>query len=306
MAELGQFLQEKREEKGWGLDEVQTRTKIQKRYLLAIEEGRYDDLPGTFYARAFIKSYAEALELEPEEVFADFEHDLPKPRKESVELPSRTAERSKTKRSSQEGEKKNSVLPSILVVFFLVSIVAVIWFSNIDGGDGNLASNEEEENGDLDIVNETSDEEEETQETNGNDENENDGGDNEENEENGNNGESENGQLTFEETTEGYNSIYTLDSDTVEITLEFDEEADSYVDFREEPDDDTSIVETAESPSEASEQDYDFSEHDSITINAGYTPALTIYVNGEELEYEIDPSERDFQRITIEKEDEPL
>ncbi|QDI90186.1 helix-turn-helix domain-containing protein [Salicibibacter halophilus] len=296
MAELGQFLQEKREEKGWGLDEVQTRTKIQKRYLLAIEEGRYDDLPGAFYARAFIKSYAEALELEPEEVFSEFEHDLPKPRKESVDLPTRT-ERSKTKRSSQEGTKKNSVLPSVLVVCFLVAIVAVIWVSNIDGGGGDLAS-DEEENGNVDIVNETADEEETTQETNGNEENGND------NEGSGNNGESENGQLSFEEITDGYNSIYTIDSDTLEITLDFDEEADSYVDFREEPNDDDSIVETAAAPSDESEQDFDFSEHDSITVNAGYTPALTIYVNGEALEYELDPSERDFQRITIEKENE--
>ncbi|QQK76318.1 helix-turn-helix domain-containing protein [Salicibibacter cibarius] len=293
MAELGQFLKEKREEKGWGLDEVQTRTKIQKRYLLSIEEGRYDDLPGAFYARAFIKSYAEALELEPEEVFAEFEHDLPKPRKESVDLPTRT-EHSKTKRSSQEGKKKNTVLPSVLVVFFLVAIVAVIWLSNIDGG-GDIASDEEEENGEVDIVDETAEEE-----TNGNEENE-DNEENEENGENGNNGESENGQLSFGEV-DGFNSIYTIDSDSLEITLEFDEETDSYVDFREDPTDDGSIVETAAAPSEATEQDFDFSEHDAITINAGYTPALTIYVNGEELEYELDPGERDFQRITIEKE----
>ncbi|QQK80188.1 helix-turn-helix domain-containing protein [Salicibibacter cibi] len=297
MSELGQFLKEKREEKGWGLDEVQTRTKIQKRYLLAIEEGRYDDVPGAFYARAFIKSYAEALELEPEEVFAEFEHDLPKPRKESVDLPSRT-EHSRTKRSSQEGKKKNSVLPSVLVVFFLVAIVAVIWLFNIDGGSGDIASDEEEENGD-DIVNETEGEEE-TQETNGSEEN-GDGDDNEENEENGNEEETANGQLSFEEV-DGFNSIYTIDSDSLEITLEFDEETDSYVDFREEATDDGSIVETADAPSEATEQDFDLSEHDSITINAGYTPALTIYVNGEELEYELEPDERDFQRITIEKE----
>jgi cytoskeletal protein RodZ len=56
LTELGKLLKEKREEKGMSLEELQTATKIQKRYLAAIEEGNYDVLPGTFYARAFIKN----------------------------------------------------------------------------------------------------------------------------------------------------------------------------------------------------------------------------------------------------------
>ncbi|SDI95213.1 helix-turn-helix domain-containing protein [Natribacillus halophilus] len=300
MGELGQFLQAQREEKGWGLDEVQARTKIQKRYLLAIEEGRYDDLPGAFYARAFIKSYAEALDLEPEEVFAEYEHDLPKPRKESVELPTR-AERS-NKRASQENEKKNPVLPAILVVAFLVAIVGVIWLMNIDTG-GDIASEEEE--GDMDIIDEPAaeDDNENTEEEGNGDEDAENAEENNETNGTDTNGDNDNGSLTFEEVTDGFNSVYTTDSDSLDVTLEFDEDTDSYVDFREEPTDDGSIVETAAAPSEASEQEYDFSEYDEITINAGYTPALTIYVNGEELEYELDPNERDFQRITIQRDE---
>lgn len=104
MTELGEFLKEKREEFGWDLEEVQARTKIQKRYLQAIEEGNYSDLPGAFYARAFIKSYSEVLGLEPDQVFQQFESDLPKPKQEAVDLPSRT-EHTRAKRTS-EREKK--------------------------------------------------------------------------------------------------------------------------------------------------------------------------------------------------------
>ncbi|WP_139037439.1 helix-turn-helix domain-containing protein, partial [Bacillus pumilus] len=61
MTELGKRLVEAREEKGMSLEDLQTVTKIQKRYLLAIEQGNYDIIPGKFYVRAFIKQYAEAV-----------------------------------------------------------------------------------------------------------------------------------------------------------------------------------------------------------------------------------------------------
>ncbi|GAA3323778.1 hypothetical protein GCM10020331_049010 [Ectobacillus funiculus] len=49
VTELGQKLREAREAKGLSLDQLQEMTKkIQKRYLVSIEEGNYDVLPGEF------------------------------------------------------------------------------------------------------------------------------------------------------------------------------------------------------------------------------------------------------------------
>lgn len=67
MTELGNRLKEAREEKGMSLDDLQAATKIQKRYLTALEEGNYDVIPGKFYVRAFIKQYAEAVGLNSEQ-----------------------------------------------------------------------------------------------------------------------------------------------------------------------------------------------------------------------------------------------
>ena len=34
-------------------------------------------MPGKFYARAFIKQYAEAVGLEPEELFEEYKNEIP-------------------------------------------------------------------------------------------------------------------------------------------------------------------------------------------------------------------------------------
>jgi cytoskeleton protein RodZ len=64
MKELGRLLREKREALGLNLDELQTLTKIRKRYLEAVEEGNWSILPGDVYARGFVRSYAESVGLD--------------------------------------------------------------------------------------------------------------------------------------------------------------------------------------------------------------------------------------------------
>lgn len=64
MRELGQLLRDRRLKLGISLEEVQTKTKIRKRYLQALEDGDWDALPGEVYARGFVRSYAELLGLD--------------------------------------------------------------------------------------------------------------------------------------------------------------------------------------------------------------------------------------------------
>lgn len=77
MSDLGELLKKARFEKGIKLEELQETTKIQKRYLEAIEEGNFSILPGNFYVRAFIKSYSEAVGLDPEEVIRLYRNVIP-------------------------------------------------------------------------------------------------------------------------------------------------------------------------------------------------------------------------------------
>src|SRR5205823_6540837 len=64
MFEIGSSLREARERRGLQLTDVQRETRIRVRYLQALEEERFDLLPGEAYVKGFLRSYADALGLE--------------------------------------------------------------------------------------------------------------------------------------------------------------------------------------------------------------------------------------------------
>ncbi len=122
MSDLGSLLQKARKEKGISLDDLQEVTKIRKRYLEAIEDGSFHILPGNFYARAFIKSYSEAVGLDPDEVMHLYRNEIPsvisEPQVENV--------RRKTKNPNSEKWSKWASL--MLVIAFPLLIVGIIYY----------------------------------------------------------------------------------------------------------------------------------------------------------------------------------
>lgn len=122
MSELGTLLKVTREKKGYTLDELQETTKIQKRYLEAIEAGRYDRLPGPFYARAFIRSVADVLGLDPDLLLKQYGHELPK----IVEMQDTPVRLRRHERFSKPDLFGPWVARALLVLFFLL-IVTIIY-----------------------------------------------------------------------------------------------------------------------------------------------------------------------------------
>jgi cytoskeleton protein RodZ len=69
---VGMELRTARERLGWDLPAVAAGLRIKHAYLAAIEEGRLADLPGNAYAVGFLRTYAAALGLDPDEVSRRF------------------------------------------------------------------------------------------------------------------------------------------------------------------------------------------------------------------------------------------
>ncbi|MBY0010029.1 helix-turn-helix domain-containing protein [Paenibacillus typhae] len=125
MSELGRHLKEARLQKGMSLDDVQEVTKIRKKYLEAIEAGDYKVLPGSFYVRAFIKTYAEAVGVNPDELMEEHGNVPAAP----VDTTMETVIQKRSRRT--ETERNAKWLPTVLMWTFPVLIIAVIyWYAS--------------------------------------------------------------------------------------------------------------------------------------------------------------------------------
>ncbi|MEB2298047.1 helix-turn-helix domain-containing protein [Lysinibacillus xylanilyticus] len=126
VAELGTRLKEARLSKGYSLDDLQEITKIQKRYLIGIEEGNYSIMPGSFYVRAFIKQYADAVGLNAEEILETYKSELPGTSNNQASQ-SMTNSPSRRKVSKGPSTKMMEAMPKIIVGLFIIVIIVVIW-----------------------------------------------------------------------------------------------------------------------------------------------------------------------------------
>jgi len=132
MDEIGQKLREARIEKGYTIDDLQQITKIQKRYLIAIEEGNFSALPGDFYVRAFIKQYASVVGINVEKLMEDYQQDIPsvtptqvdEPENDNVQ-PTRSAHHSERAVTAKRSVRR--YLPQIIIGAVVLVIIVVVY-----------------------------------------------------------------------------------------------------------------------------------------------------------------------------------
>ena len=135
LSELGNRLKEARLLKGLSLDDLQEITKIQKRYLIGIEEGNYSSMPGKFYVRAFIKQYAEAVGLEPEVLFEEFNSEIPNI--VSDDIPGHLSRVQTRKSLSDNSSKVLDILPKVLISILVIGAFVFVWYLLAQKNAGN-------------------------------------------------------------------------------------------------------------------------------------------------------------------------
>jgi cytoskeleton protein RodZ len=131
--EIGQKLRQARIDRGLELSDVEQETKIRAKYLGAIEDERWDVLPGDPFNRGFLVSYADFLDLDPEPLVDEYKRlhaqaPEPTPIPETM-LPQR----------AMVGRAPPGWRPMIVVLGLIaaavVAVIAVIGLTR-DSGDG--------------------------------------------------------------------------------------------------------------------------------------------------------------------------
>lgn len=69
----GESLRQARELKGWSVAEVAAQLNLTPQRLTQLEDGAFDKLPGTTFARGYIRAYAKLLELDQNRLVMEFD-----------------------------------------------------------------------------------------------------------------------------------------------------------------------------------------------------------------------------------------
>ncbi len=304
-----------REEKSLTLDELQNITRIQKRYLVAIEEGKYEILPGKFYARAFIKQYAEAVGLEPEILFDEYRNEIPLTNENDI--PERLSRIQNRKAVSPTTSKFMELFPKILTAVFVIAVIFLIYtlvMKYVDFGekptddnnktvditesDDVVPDNNEDTN--TDNSNDNSDgNTDESDDTQGeNPDNVNDEGSDSELDDSDNEEQIVEQELTLENVN-GYVSTFRLtNTDKFEFEIKASDSGRSWISVKNGQN--TMFFQGEIKDGES--KTFDFTEEDSAYIVVGRTLDTEILINGEPIEFQSEPVRQDIQ-INFTKQD---
>jgi cytoskeleton protein RodZ len=121
MPDIGATLREARMRARIDVSEVEAQTKIRAKYLRALENEEWDLLPGPTYVKSFLRTYAEALDLDAK-LLVD-EYKLRHERLSDVELqPINAAAPGRERRKSGP-----SIPPGVFVVLIIAALIVALY-----------------------------------------------------------------------------------------------------------------------------------------------------------------------------------
>lgn len=120
---IGKILKDAREEQSMSLDEVANKTKIRKKFLIAIENNDFDEINGEVYVKAFIRGYSNAIGINAEPLIKAYEDTLNRNKEEE--------EKNKDKNTNYNYKqltkgKRNKFRLLIYIILILAIILFII------------------------------------------------------------------------------------------------------------------------------------------------------------------------------------
>ncbi len=298
MTELGKILREAREAKGLSIDDVQELTKIQKRYLEAIEEGNYEILPGQFYVRAFIRQYAETVNVDVSNFLVE------KPTVEDAEegsiqveevkyeeIPTRSSKLKEPLGVNVKSSRVMDYLPKILIAILIIGICILIYVMFPTKNNNNNSANTNQSNANSEIekpdnnaLDETNKDDQATSEDTKDDATQDEGNQTEETTQ----------KITVDSAEGKYTTVSLTETDVFKLEV-IGATGDVYLGIKNKAG--SSLF--AGMINESKNQTFDFTDEEEVTLNIGATQAVELRINDEVFEFPVSPTDSVHQYITI-------
>ena len=294
---IGARLKEARVEKDISLDTLQDTTKIQKRYLVAIEEENFSVLPGKFYAKAFIKEYAIALGLDPNQLMEEFKEDIPSPEEDTTTQYTRI-HRSRKDNMPTKSTAIFSFIPTLIVAILIIGIIFLAWWFITKTNEAEDPVSPADKTEDREFY--RSDNADNSADADADDTESEDATDTKTDETEPEDTVEEEQELgiTVVEQGSGTPPTSELELSNVGESLNFEFVASGQQVWLDVKNADGKVFSTGMAqPDEPITVDLTGEER--IFLNVGHAPSLTITINGVELEYPIDPTQEDHQQLWL-------
>lgn len=128
MDDLGSRLKRAREERGLPIGDIANRTKISVTALDALERNDLSRLPGGIFGRAFVRTYAEELGLDPDTVVAEFQAGLEEAERKAAERGARRVEITEDDRQFLARQRRAvRIFRALLAAIVAGAVLLVIW-----------------------------------------------------------------------------------------------------------------------------------------------------------------------------------
>lgn len=144
METIGEKLKAARLDRGLTIGDLQKITKIQRRYLEAIEDNDFDAMPSDYYTRTFIRQFSEAVGLNPKPLLRRLDG---KPEEEEsglsntmiLSLPVKGSRKSKYNQTNTKKSTIKSYIPVSLLILVVLAIAGTItWAIMLDSEKGPI------------------------------------------------------------------------------------------------------------------------------------------------------------------------
>lgn len=129
MATFGAKLKREREKKKITLEEVAVATKIGTRLLSALEEEKFDQLPGGIFNKGFIRAYARHLGLDEEKTIAEYVTTLGEQMPAPPEAESQQLRAIAERKEKENNRPKPSGVPwgIVAILLLLIALGLSVW-----------------------------------------------------------------------------------------------------------------------------------------------------------------------------------